>query len=608
MANAPEPRKPKKGFSRLMELAGTKKPLIIPAVILSSLASIASFIPYLCIYRIILEVIPHAANFSAVNSNAVIKWGYLAFAGIVANILLYFCALMLSHLAAFGTLYTLKINFARYIARLPLGFHLNYGSGKLRKVMDENIEKIEGFIAHQLPDLVAALTAPVVMIFLLMRIDWRFGLPALLGVILAFVIEMVGYSGGKAQEMMNGYQNALEEMNNASVEYVRGISVVKAFRQTVYSFNRLHASITNYTKFVIPFTLRWENIMSLFSTVVNNIYLFILPVGILIGVKTPAENMGAFISSFIFYLLFVPSIASVMMKVMYSSTNCRQIGSYVERMDDVLARPPLPGPQNPVFGKPGDVVFENVSFTYGEKGDVQALKNVSFTAKQGKVTALVGPSGGGKSTIAHLIPRFYDVSEGKITIGNTDIRAIQMENLMDLVSFVFQDVFLFKQSLMDNIRMGRPAATDEEVIAAAKAAQCDEFIRRLPNGYHTVYGRAGAYLSGGEQQRVSIARAIVKNAPILVLDEATAFADPENEHLIQSALRELMRGKTVIMIAHRLSTTRGADKILVMDNGALVEQGTHETLLAKNGRYKTMWDSYAHSLNWKMGKEACDHA
>lgn len=592
----------KTGIGRMLELAGRKKGFVISSVILSVLASVASFIPHLCIYRMILEITGSYPAMVAGNRQEIIRLGLLAFGGVAANIACYFGALTLSHLAAFGTLYELKLDFTKYLARLPLGFHLHYGSGKLRKITDENIEKIEGFIAHQLPDLAAALAAPVVMIVILFAVDWRYGLASVLGIVIAYTVEMVAYGGPEAKVMMDKYQNALEDMNNASVEYVRGITVVKAFRQTVYSFNRLHDSIKNYTGFVIPYTLGWRNYMSAYTTIVNNVYLFIIPVAVLIGTRTPAGGYADYAATAIFYLLFVPSIASVMMKVMYSSNNCRQISFCVERMDEVLDTPPLPEPKQPKNCVPGDVVFEHVSFSYDADKEVQALKKVSFRALKGEVTAIVGPSGGGKSTIANLIPRFYDVTEGCIKIGGTDIRDIRMEDLMSEVSFVFQDVFLFKQSLMDNIRMGRPGATDAEVIAAAKAAQCHEAIMALPDGYDTVYGRDGIYLSGGEQQRVAIARAIVKGAPILVLDEATAFADPENEHLIQKALKVLMQDKTVIMIAHRLSTIRSAGQILVMDEGRLIESGTHEELLAENGKYKKMWDTYTKTLTWKIEK------
>lgn len=594
--------KKKSGLSRMLELAGEKKHLVIPSLILSILASIVSFVPHICIYFIILEVVKGYPVFDGDIGASIIRFGLLAFAGVAANVILYFCALVLSHLAAFGELYALKVNFTKYLAKLPLGFHLHYGSGRLRKITDENIEKVEGFIAHQLPDLAAALTAPVVMIILLLAVDWRYGVVSFVGVVIAFIVEMAAY-GKDAQKNMNEYQSALEEMNNASVEYIRGITVVKAFRQTVYSFNRLHDSIKKYTKFVLPYTLGWRPFMSLYTTLVNNIYLFIIPVVIFIGMNTAQAGYADFASSTIFYLIFVPSISSVMMKVMYSSTNCMQISSCVERMDEVLQTSPLKETESPEHCEAGDVVFESVSFSYAGDKEVQALQNVSFRAKQGEVTAVVGPSGGGKSTIANLIPRFYDVDEGCISIGGVDIRNIRVEELMNLVSFVFQDVFLFKQSIKENIRMGRPDASDEEVIAAAKAAQCHEFIMALPKGYDTVYGRDGIYLSGGEQQRVAIARAIVKDSPILVLDEATAFADPENEHLIQKALNALMKDKTVIMIAHRLSTIRNADHILVMDNGKLAGQGTHETLLAEGGRYRHMWDTYTRTLTWKMEKE-----
>jgi len=591
--------KPKTGMPRLLELAATKKSLMISSVIFSALAAVVSFIPYIAIYYIVREIMGTYPDFGELDMQRAIGFGWIAFGGIILNILLYFAALMCSHLAAFGTLYELKVNFASHLAKVPLGFHVLVGSGKLRKIMDENIEKIEGFIAHQLPDIVASFVAPAVMIAILLSVDWRFGLSAILGVAIAFVIEMKAYGNEGAKAMMEKYQDSMEDMNNAAVEYIRGITVVKAFRQTVYSFRRMHSAIKEYTNMVIPYTLSWENYMSAFTTIVNNIYLFLIPVGILIGIHT--TDYVLFASKFIFYLIFVPSIATVMLKIMYVSSNGMQIMGGVERMDKILSEPHLPQPINPKTIDQYEIVFENVFFSYTGQ-EAAALSDVSFRAEENQITAIVGPSGGGKSTVAHLIPRFFDVLGGSIKIGGVDIKDMKSEYLMEKVSFVFQDVFLFKQSILDNIRIGNQNATDEQVVAAARAAQCHEFIEKLPDKYHTVIGTRGVHLSGGEQQRIAIARAIVKDAPIVVLDEATAFSDPENEYLIQRAFEKLMQGKTVIMIAHRLSTIRSANKIIVMDKGRLIEQGSHDELIAIEGKYFHMWNMYTQSLNWKINK------
>ena len=597
---------PKKGMARLLEIAAIKKPLVITSAVLSALASVASFIPYIAIYKIISQILASYPSFATLDTASLIRLGWLALGGIILNIALYFAALMCSHLAAFGTLYKLKVDFASHLARVPLGFHVLIGSGKLRKIMDENIEKIEGFIAHQLPDIVASLVAPVVMLTILMVVDWRLGLAALLGIVVAIYVQIRAYGNDGAKKMMNEYQNALEDMNNAAVEYVRGITVVKAFGQSVYSLRRMFDAIKSYTKMVIPYTLSWENYMSAFTTIVNNIYLFLVPVGILIAATT-GDYVG-FASRFIFYLIFVPSIATVLMKIMYVTSNGMQITGGVERMDEILAEPELPQPAEAKRAKTFDIAFDHVDFSYTGQ-QTPALTDVTFRAEQGQITAVVGPSGGGKTTIAHLIPRFFDVASGSIRIGGIDVREMKSEYLMEQVSFVFQDVFLFKQSILENIRLGNQGATDAQVIDAAKAAQCHEFIEKLPHGYHTVIGTAGIHLSGGEKQRIAIARAIVKDAPIIVLDEATAFSDPENEHLIQRAFETLMKGKTVIMIAHRLSTVRGANKILVLDHGKLVEQGAHDALITIGGRYADLWGMYNKTLNWKMDRKGTvEHA
>lgn len=594
--------KSKTGLARCMELASDRKGLIFLSALLSSLAAIASFIPYIAVYFMIREILNVFPDLVQLDMGRIMNYGWLALAGIVANILLYFLAIFSSHIAAFGTLYDLKVLFADHITKIPLGYHLTIGSGRLRKIMDENIESVEGFIAHQFPDFVASITAPIVMVIILFVVDWRFGLASLAGIILAFIAEFIGFGSGAMKENMGKYQKASEEMNNASVEYVRGMSVVKAFNQTASSFKKLQEAISGYTEWVLKFSLGWQNCMPAFTTIINNIYLILVPVGILIGSNT--SNFKEFSMKFIFYLLFVPAIAGVLNKIMYISESFMQIDGNVARMDEILNIPEMPETANPQKPQGEDVVFDHVSFTYTGNNEEKALENVSFAAKQGQITAIVGPSGGGKSTIANLISRFWDVTDGKITIGGVDLRDMAQNDLMRQVSFVFQDIFLFKQSILDNIRMGNRNATEEQVIAAAKAAQCHEFISKLPEGYHTVVGTKGVHLSGGERQRIAIARAIIKDSPIIVLDEATAFSDPENEYLIQKAFEKLMQNKTVIIIAHRLSTIRNADKIIVMEKGQIVESGKHDDLVAAGGRYFQMWNHYTEAINWKLNGKA----
>lgn len=594
--------KSKTGLARCMELASDRKGLIFLSALLSSLAAIASFIPYIAVYYMIREILNVFPDLVQLDMGRIMNYGWLALAGIVANILLYFLAIFSSHIAAFGTLYDLKVLFADHITKIPLGYHLTIGSGRLRKIMDENIESVEGFIAHQFPDFVASITAPIVMVIILFVVDWRFGLASLAGIILAFIAEFIGFGSGAMKENMGKYQKASEEMNNASVEYVRGMSVVKAFNQTASSFKKLQEAISGYTEWVLKFSLGWQNCMPAFTTIINNIYLILVPVGILIGSNT--SNFKEFSMKFIFYLLFVPAIAGVLNKIMYISESFMQIDGNVARMDEILNIPEMPETANPQKPQGEDVVFDHVSFTYTGNNEEKALESVSFAAKQGQITAIVGPSGGGKSTIANLISRFWDVTDGKITIGGVDLRDMAQNDLMRQVSFVFQDIFLFKQSILDNIRMGNRNATEEQVIAAAKAAQCHEFISKLPEGYHTVVGTKGVHLSGGERQRIAIARAIIKDSPIIVLDEATAFSDPENEYLIQKAFEKLMQNKTVIIIAHRLSTIRNADKIIVMEKGQIVESGKHDDLVAAGGRYFQMWNHYTEAINWKLNGKA----
>ncbi|MDR1589969.1 MAG: ABC transporter ATP-binding protein/permease [Oscillospiraceae bacterium] len=598
-----QPKAAKSGTARLLELAMTKKALMCGSMVLSVIAAIISFAPHLSIYFIIREVIKVLPNVTNADAGYIIRWGWIAFGGALGNILIYFAALMLSHLAAFGTLYRLKVDFASHLARVPLGFHVIIGSGRLRKITDENIEKIEGFIAHQLPDLAAAIAAPVMLFVILYAVDWRFGLATTVGIIVGLLIYASMMSSIDAKNGMVRYQQSLDEMNNATVEYVRGISVVKVFNQTVYSFRRLHESIKNYTTWVIKYTISMKTSYSAALAIVQHVFLFIMPVAILVGMRvdfTDAAAVAQFASTVLFYLIISQAAGGVLIKVIYASGMMMQITNNVDAMDAILSEPELSIAVNPKTVKEHDVVFDAVTFSYDKDKEVEALSDVSFTAKQGEVTALVGPSGGGKSTIAHLAPRFFDATGGAVRIGGADVREIDPHTLMDKVSFVFQDVYLFKQSVMDNIRMGDPTASDERVYEAARDAQCHEFIEKLPDGYQTIIGTKGIHLSGGEKQRLAIARAIVKDAPIVVLDEATAFSDPENEHLIQKAFERLMKNKTVIMIAHRLSTVIGADRIIVIDGGRVVQTGTHSSLLAQSGRYADMWNVYTQTSTWKM--------
>lgn len=592
--------KKKTGLARCMELSKKRRPLVILSGVLSSLAAVLSFVPYLAIYNVIREIL---SVYPEINKMDIEKIGYYSIAallGILGNLLSYFLAILCSHIAAFGTIYDLKITFAEHLARLPLGVHLNIGSGKLRKIMEDNIDSIEGFIAHQFPDFVASVVSPIVMVIILLTIDWRFGLASLLGIILAFVAEFMGYGSGEMKNTMKNYQDALEDMTNASVEFVRGMPVIKIFGREDSSFERLKEAIGKYTDWVLKFSLGWQNCMPAFTTIVNNIYLFLIPVGLLLAGK--AGDKTEFLLNFIFYLLFVPAIAGILNKIMYVSESFMEINNNVARMDEILYMDELEdkGSSNP---EGFDVSFENTSFSYEER-DKRALSDVSFTAKEGQFTAVVGSSGSGKSTIANLISRFWDKDDGKIRIGGAEIKDISYKNLMESVSFVYQDTFLFKMSIADNIRIGRRNASMNEVIKAAEKAQCHEFISKLPDGYNTRIGAKGVHLSGGEKQRIAIARAILKDSPIIVLDEATAFSDPENEYLIKKAFENLTKEKTIIMIAHRLSTVKNADQILVMEEGRLVEKGTHDELYELNGRYRKLWDSYTETLDWKVGKTA----
>jgi ATP-binding cassette subfamily B protein len=593
-------------MARLWELALRKKALVVSSCVLSVASVAVSFVPFVVVYYIIREIVAGFAGAGGFDGEFMTKLGWMACGGAAAAILLNFFALMCSHVAAFSTLYELKVEFARHLAALPMGFHTENSTGKLRKVVDENIEKLEGFIAHQLPDLVGSFAMPFITLAILFVFDWRLGLASFVPIVLCYLIQGIAFSSKNAQIFMNKYQDSLEDMNNAAVEYVRGIFVIKAFNQTIYGFRKFYQTIKAYGDYCVNYTKEFEIFMELFLVIINHVYLFLMPVIILLAggaMDYGTPDYGAFALAAVFYLIFSVSLPTPFIKLMYVSQNGRMILGGIERMDAVLDSPPLPETTSPKTVTEYSVSFENVRFSYNKtdaEDTAAAIEDVSFTAKQGEITALVGPSGGGKSTLAHLIPRFYELTDGAIKIGGIDVRDMAHDYLLSIVSFVFQDVFLFKQSVLDNILIGNKNATREEAVAAAKAAQCHEFIEALPHGYDTVIGTRGIHLSGGERQRLVIARAILKNAPVIVLDEATAFADPENEREIQKALEHLMKDKTVIIIAHRLSTVRGADKIVVIDRGRVAEEGRHDTLARAGGRYSRMWEHYTGALEWTL--------
>lgn len=561
------------------------------------------FVPFVATYFIVQELLRNAANPTLSNMDLIRHWGIMAFLSLIGSLLFLYGSTMLSHISAFRVLYNLRIRLAEHLAKLPMGYHTRQSSGAIKKTLELSVEKIEGFIAHQLPDFVGAVALPVVMLAGMFILDWRMALTCAIPILGAYLLQSLVFYGKGGTEAIKQYHNALEQMNAAGVEYVRGMPAVKVFGLTVGSFLNFHNSIVGYRDWAVNYTKFCRRPYIVFITILSSLLAFILPIGILILSGQP-ENL-AFALTLMLFLVLAPGVSSPMMKLMYLGGNMRLISEGVNRIDQIFEQKPLVEPVNPKKPDRYDVKFDNVSFSYenlSEATRTEALSQISFTAKEKEITALVGPSGSGKSTIANLIPRFWDVSSGSIRIGGVDVREIGTEKLMDLVSFVFQDVHLFYDTIEENIRMGHANASHEKVVEAAKAACCHEFIERLPQGYQTKIGEGGTYLSGGEAQRVAIARAILKDSPILVLDEATAFADPENEVKIQEGLSALIKGKTVIIIAHRLSSIREANQILVVDEGHLVESGKHEELLKQNGLYHHMWEAHIDARAWLLSK------
>lgn len=594
MSKESKGRKPG-ALSRCLQFAGRRKPLVFASMALAVLSAAASFVPYVAIYFMIRDAVGVYPNLAAVDVSAMTGYAGLAVAGIVVDVGCYLAALLCSHAAAFDAQYRTKLGIAAHLGRIPLGHVARLGTGRISKVMDESVGGIEQFIGHSVPDLAATAAAPVVLVALLFVFDWRFGVATLAAVAVACIVQFSGYADKRVMASMGRYQEVKEQMGNAAVEYVRGMRVVKAFGQTARSFKRLADAIKDYTGLSLDVTLFFRNSMPGFTAIINNAYLFVLPVGILLA--PGAQDWPTFVLSLVFYLLFVHSISSVFAKILYVSEDGMLAQANIDRIDSVLGIEELSYPEAPKTPKDASVSLRGVTFSYEDEAE-PALRDVSLEIPAGTVCAVVGPSGSGKSTLANLVARFWDVDSGQVLVGGVNVREMGQDELMGSLSLVFQDSHLFRESIADNIRRGKPGATDDEVVEAAKAAQADAFINSLPHGYATVIGSEGVHLSGGEQQRIAIARSIISDAPIVVLDEATAFSDPENEHLIQKAFERLMAGKTVIMIAHRLSTVVGADKIVVLDGGRKVEEGTHEELLATSGTYAKMWSQYTEAVEW----------
>lgn len=587
--------KKNKNLSELMGYAGKHKYLTYASLILSVISAFFALLPFVFIFFIIKEVIEVAPNYS--EAVDVVRNGWLAVLFALISIVMYISGLLCSHLSAFRIAGNMRKTLMSHIAKLPLGFVGEMGSGKIRRIVNDSSAATETYLAHQLPDMAGAIATPIGMIVMLFLFDWRFGLICLVPVILGFA-AMFKMAGPKMADDMKNYQNALADMNNEAVEYVRGIPVVKTFGQTVHTFKRFKGSIDNYYKFCISYCKKCRMPMLLYTVCINSAFAFLITLAlILTGGESVAQSV---LLSFIFYVIFTPVIATSMSKVLYMSENGMVVADALERVHSILDMKPLPDAVKNEKPKDNSVEFKNVSFRYSG-AETNALQNVSFKVQSGETIALVGPSGGGKTTAAGLISRFWDVSAGEIKVGGVNVKNIKKSELMETVSYVFQDSRLLKTSIFENVRLSRPNASRKEVEFALHKAQCDDIIAKLPNGIDTIIGTKGVYLSGGEQQRIAIARVMLKNAPIIVLDEATAFADPENESLVQKAFEELSKDKTVIMIAHRLTTVRNADRIFVLKDGKIEESGTHDVLAEKKGLYAKMWKDYQTSVSWKVG-------
>lgn len=583
-------------LSRLLGYAGKRKFFSYASWVLAALSALVSLAPFYFIFNIIKEVIETTPDFGNAKNLTFNGWMAVLFA--VIGYLLYIAALMYSHMAAFRVATNMRKDVLSHLVKLPLGYVEEAGSGRLRKIINDSTAASETYLAHQLPDKAVAVATPIGLIALLFIFDWKLGILSLIPVVLAFLI-MASMTGKKMAQKMKEYQNSLDAMSNEAVEYVRGIPVVKTFGQTVFSFKRFKATIDNYEKWVISYTKDLRIPMMLYTAAINSVFVFLI-VAALIFTKNGVTN--EFLLNLIFYIIITPVISLTLTKMMYQSENAMIVADALQRVDTILDAEQLPEAVNGKKPADSSIEFRNVSYSYD--GVKNAVENVSLNIHSGSTVAFVGPSGSGKSTMANLISRFFDVSEGQVLVGGVDVRNIKKDILMDNVSFVFQNSHLIKGTILDNVRMAHPQASKEEVMNALEKSQCMDIIKKLPNGVDTVVGTNGVYLSGGEQQRIAIARVMLKNSPVVILDEATAFADPDNEVMVQKAFSELAKDRTVIMIAHRLSTVAGADRIYVLKDGKIEEYGKYNELINNGGMFSKMWNDYRHSVDWKVSKEA----
>jgi len=609
-------------IKRLLSYAGSSKKFLSLSLVLSALSALVSFVPYIMVFFVMRDVISAVAAKEAVNAAALARYGLWAVGAATAGFVLYYAALMLSHATAFTIQQNLSIRMAETLADLPIGWHITHVSGKVRKVFEKNVNQLETLIAHNMPDTAQNMVSPLAILALTLVFDWRLGLISLLPLVLAFVLQAVLMRISTNSGFMQKYEDALEQMNNAGTEYVRGISVIKTFNQSVYYFKNFYTSIMHYKEFVLQYSMSWENGYAIFLSLIKLGFVFLLPTALLMAGTATLDPH--FFYSFVFYLAFAPVTYTMLMKVMYANTFYQRSNDALNRIEDILQAPLTKEPETSILPKKYDIAFNEVVFSYktepaaasaktapetdgGNTGRAApspqsrtAVNGITLSIPEHSLTALVGPSGGGKTTLVNLLGRFWEIDSGSISVGGVDIRDIKTQDLLHTVGFVFQENKLFKESILENIRYGKKDASREEVMEALRKAECMDIIEKLPAGIDTVYGTKGTYVSGGEAQRLAIARALLQDAPIIVLDEATAFADAENEYKIKKTFDILLKDKTVIMIAHRLSSVVNADKICVIDEGKIAEEGTHKELLARKGLYASMWDNFQKGIEWKV--------